>query len=1224
MADYSTQQNRSYGPRSTSHGHPTNFQRDAAYADIFGGAPNGRSQTMTSQPVPMSQERAHTMGSQTSNGMVLRGPPPVRHLQNGYDGGQLNGYYPGNGRQPNGTAMAQQPPQNLPPPMLDRRPYPQPQRMDPRQGGPLNQYSKVPNRVPPPALNSDPYRSQSMATSTVPRMGGPTAYQQPPSNFNHTSASAFRQQQYHSPRTTSMGRQIPERHDERTMSLSSYSAHNDNTQLGSGRVIPGMPRRQQMNSDPISSPANSISPPSSNKGSPSPQEDFNRYDPNNRPRRPSEGSIGRAMSMASTTSTLVADRTMSLQSGTRPNLSHSPSTATTIAQRRAPLVYPALLSRVAGVFRERIGVGERSKNDLTYKNAFTGTEAVDLISYIIKTTDRNLALLLGRALDAQKFFHDVEYNHRLRDASGEIYQFKETIGEEPVSSEVNGVFTLLSECYSPTCTRDQLCYSIACPRRLEQQARLNLRPEPGLRPSTSKGSLHGDDDDDHEQKLWINSVPKEIAEKTDDREKKRQEVISEIMYTERDFVKDLEYLRDYWVRPLRNNNPNNPSPIPPHRQEKFIRTVFGNFLEVHAVNARFSEKLTARQKESAVVENIGDIFLEFVPKFDPFIKYGANQMYGKYEFEREKSHNIAFARFVDETERLKESRKLELNGYLTKPTTRLARYPLLLDNVLKYSKEGNPDRRDIPEAIKKIKDFLGRVNAETGKAENHFNLVQLSQQLKWNPGEFVDLKLTEENRQILTKMAFKKSPTDNAEITVYLFDHAILPIRIKTVNKREEYRVYRKPIPLELCQILEMEQVIPRVGVVKRPSSSLIPGTKSANTNATPDKQGFPITFKHLGRGTYELPVYANSQVQRKKFIEKVEEQQTKLRQRNSNIFTKTIICESFFTASNKVNCLVPSDGGRKLVFGTENGIFLADRWPKEKSARPKRILDVNNVTQIDTLEEYQLLLVLANKTLSSYPLEALDVHENQNPLAKRPKKIQGHSNFFKAGIGLGRHLVCSVKTSALSTTIKVYEPDATSRRAGGPTLGNMFRSRPEALKPFKEFYIPAESSSVHFLRSTLCVGCAKGFEVVSLETTERQSLLDQADTDLDFVARRENVKPIHIERLNGEFLLNYSDFSFFVNRNGWRARPDWKIQWEGQPESFALSYPYILAFEPNFIEIRHIETSELIYIMTGRRIRMLHSSTREVISSLATHFRPKFADQVRFCTLMKMKEGRM
>ena len=46
-----------------------------------------------------------------------------------------------------------------------------------------------------------------------------------------------------------------------------------------------------------------------------------------------------------------------------------------------------------------------------------------------------------------------------------------------ISSDVllaAGFFTLLMNCYLPTCTRDQLCYSIACPRRLEQQARLNM------------------------------------------------------------------------------------------------------------------------------------------------------------------------------------------------------------------------------------------------------------------------------------------------------------------------------------------------------------------------------------------------------------------------------------------------------------------------------------------------------------------------------------------------------------------------------------------------------------------------------------------------------------------------------------------------------------------------------------------------------------------------------
>ena len=125
-------------------------------------------------------------------------------------------------------------------------------------------------------------------------------------------------------------------------------------------------------------------------------------------------------------------------------------------------------------------------------------------------------------------------------------------------------------------------------------------------------------------------------------------------------------------------------------------------------------------------------------------------------------------------------------------------------------------------------------------------------------------------------------------------------------------------------------------------------------------------------------------------------------------------------------------------------------------------------------------------------------------------------------------------------------------------------------------------------------MACSRGFEVVSLETLETQPLLDNADTSLDFVSKKDNV-PVSIERLNGEFLLHYTDFSFFVNRNGWRARPDWVINWEGRPTSFALSHPYLLAFEPSFIEIRHLETAALVYIITAKNVRMLHVSTSEV-----------------------------
>ena len=68
----------------------------------------------------------------------------------------------------------------------------------------------------------------------------------------------------------------------------------------------------------------------------------------------------------------------------------------------------------------------------------------------------------------------------------------------------------------------------------------------------------------------------------------------------------------------------------------------------------------------------------------------------------------------------------------------------------------------------------------------------------------------------------------------------------------------------------------------------------------------------------------------------------------------------------------------------------------------------------------------------------------------------------------------------------------------------------------------------------------------------ETQSLLDPADTSLDFVSRKEGAgaaKPIAIYRFNGLFLLCYDEFAFFVNKNGWRAKHEWMVSWEGLPQ---------------------------------------------------------------------------
>lgn len=946
-------------------------------------------------------------------------------------------------------------------------------------------------------------------------------------------------------------------------------------------------------------------------------------------------------------------------------------------------MYPALLSEVAAAFSKVVSTSEHVKDGLTYTDTFDGREAVDRLAAIGRTNDRNLALLLGRALDAQKFFHDVTYDHRLRDSPHELYQFRDLhvvgtgispragiSGDDPVFPDVSnhakpgqalpresessftgsasednttygieglmiskdespffeagtgspavaaeslpeentnypvGVFTLLTHCYSPTCARDKLCYSIACPRRLEQQARINNISQQAITRSNSPDTLAEAGDPGE---LWSESVSREIYDGVPVRERKRQEVIFEVIATERQYVADMEYLRDYWIRPLSTQNL-----IPESRRAALVQTIFGNILEIHSINHRLAEMLVRKQRRQPVVECIGDVFLDMVSYFEPYVRYGSNQLFGKVEFEREKSINPFFARFVEDTERMAVSRKLELNGYLTKPTTRLARYPLLFGQVLKYTEDSNQDSVLLPQVVRRIQNLLSRVNDATGRSENRFQLGMLNQQLVFRPGEMVDLRLKEENRELVFRGTLKKrggAQSESADIHVYLFDHALLLVKNKIVHKAELHRVYRKPIPLEFLSVTVYEDVPASrlAGTrVRSISTRTTIGSRSSNgvqSGATPkqdNKTGFPITFSHLGKKGYSITLWAPTIASRCKWFEHVEARQEIQRSR-SNIFDVIPICDTLNdTPMNRITCAVPFDFGRRIVYGCDNGLYISDS--QDHTNLPVKVLHLAGITQVDVMEEHQILLVLAEHSVYTFALDALDPSDPVGTL-KRGRRVSSHTSFFKVGVCLGRTLVCIVKSGPLSSTIKTLEPiEQTARTKKQPTFRKLLQGGQDMLRVFKEFYIPTESSSIFFLKSKLCIGCTKGFEVVDLETLDTQGLLDPADTSLEFVHRRENLRPMAIYRVDGEFLLCYNEFAFYVNKNGWRTKGSWVIYWEGNPTAFAYHHPYVLAFEPCFIEVRHVESGALHQVITGNNLRCLFADVPPVTMNQLRH----------------------
>jgi RHO1 GDP-GTP exchange protein 1/2 len=249
------------------------------------------------------------------------------------------------------------------------------------------------------------------------------------------------------------------------------------------------------------------------------------------------------------------------------------------------------------------------------------------------------------------------------------------------------------------------------------------------------------------------------------------------------FVNDLKNTLQHYVEPLRERDI-----FPIEKREEYIKEIFSNMQELYNINSKFLKKLQSRQKEAYVVEKIGDIFANVTNELYPYIEYGAQQIYGKVLLDEERSTNVEFAKFLKETERMPEFRKLPIDSYLAAPTTRMGRYPLLLETVLKQSASEHPDRELIPQALTDMRSILSNINSEAGKAKNIVLLKRLHKLIIGNEEDTRILKLQQEGRQVIREGNVVLKKSSDGDVYVFLFDHILL----LTKKKDSFYRVCRK------------------------------------------------------------------------------------------------------------------------------------------------------------------------------------------------------------------------------------------------------------------------------------------------------------------------------------------------------------------------------------------------------------------------------------------------
>ena len=143
-------------------------------------------------------------------------------------------------------------------------------------------------------------------------------------------------------------------------------------------------------------------------------------------------------------------------------------------------------------------------------------------------------------------------------------------------------------------------------------------------------------------------------------------------------------------------------------------------------------------------------------------------------------------------------------------------------------------------------------------------------------------------------------------------------------------------------------------------------------------------------------------------------------------------------------------DHGTRMIYGTDEGVYFSN-LRNDKLREPVKVINLLDVTQVDVIEDFQLLIVLHERSVTTFPLDCLDPND-PNAALKRGKRISSHTSFFKSGICLGKMLVAVVKSSTLSSTIKVLEPVDQTMRGKKPQASFMRRLNGgnDALKLFK------------------------------------------------------------------------------------------------------------------------------------------------------------------------------
>ncbi|XP_062053191.1 rho guanine nucleotide exchange factor 12 isoform X2 [Lepus europaeus] len=249
---------------------------------------------------------------------------------------------------------------------------------------------------------------------------------------------------------------------------------------------------------------------------------------------------------------------------------------------------------------------------------------------------------------------------------------------------------------------------------------------------------------------WQQLVSREVLLGLKPCEIKRQEVINELFYTERAHVRTLKVLDQVFYQRVSREGILSPSEL---------RKIFSNLEDILQLHIGLNEQMKAVRKrnETSVIDQIGeDLLTWFSGLGEEKLKHAAatfcsNQPFALEMIKSRQKKDSRFQTFVQDAESNPLCRRLQLKDIIPTQMQRLTKYPLLLDNIAKYT-EWPTEREKVKKAADHCRQILNYVNQAVKEAENKQRLEDYQRRLDTSNLKLSEYPNVEELRNLdLTK-----------------------------------------------------------------------------------------------------------------------------------------------------------------------------------------------------------------------------------------------------------------------------------------------------------------------------------------------------------------------------------------------------------------------------------------------------------------------------------------